>query len=147
MNYNIDEYAEDVVSIIARITDEANIAHPTIVTEAGRAMVAHHAVLVTEVLGVERVGTTGDPDMVTPQDPQPVKDMAEILEWLDEDHVQPAWHDAQESGLQTEFWIDSRAALGITEMVNFSHDDSKWVENLKMFRPGLRRCLKKADIV
>ena len=96
MNYNIDEYAEDVVSIIARITDEANIAHPTIVTEAGRAMVAHHAVLVTEVLGVERVGTTGDPDMVTPQDPQPVKDMAEILAWLDEDHVQPAWHDAQE---------------------------------------------------
>ena len=28
-------------------------------------MVAHHAVLVTEVLGVERVGTTGDPDMVS----------------------------------------------------------------------------------
>ncbi len=95
VNYNIDEYAEDVVSIIARTADEANIPHPSIVTEAGRAMVAHHAVLVTEVLGVERVGTTGDPDMVSPNDPQPLQDMAEILGWLDEDHVQPAWHDAQ----------------------------------------------------
>ena len=105
MNYNIDEYAEDVVSIIARITDEAEIDHPSIVTEAGRAMVAHHAVLVTEVLGVERVGTTGDPDMVAPNDPQPLKDMADILGWLDEDHVQPAWHDAQalRSTMTTQF--------------------------------------------
>ncbi len=105
VNYSIQEYAEDVVATIARITNESKIEHPHIVTEAGRAMVAHHAVLVTEVLGVERIGTTGDPDMVAKDDPQTLIELAEILSWLDEAHVQPAWHDAQalRAALTTEF--------------------------------------------
>ena len=118
INYSIEEYAEDVVATIARITNESKVAHPNIVTEAGRAMVAHHAVLVTEVLGVERIGTTGDPDMVAQDDPQTLIELAEVLGWLDEAHVQPAWHDAQalRAALTTEFnlgMIDLRQrALG-----------------------------------
>jgi len=95
VNYNVDEYAEDVVSTIAKITNEAQVPHPNIVTEAGRAMVAHHAVLITEVLGVERIGTTGDPEMVAKDDPATLIEMADILSWLDAEHVQPAWHAAQ----------------------------------------------------
>jgi len=94
VNYSIKEYAEDVVATIARVTDAAGVQHPHIVTEAGRAMVAHHAVLITEVIDVQRIGTTGDPDMVANDDPETLIELAEILGWLDTEHVQAAWNDA-----------------------------------------------------
>jgi arginine decarboxylase len=105
VNYSIHEYAEDVVATIARVTDDAGIQHPHIVTEAGRAMVAHHAVLITEVIDVQRIGTTGDPDMVANDDPEALTDLAEILHWLDTEHVQSAWNDAiaLRSNLITQF--------------------------------------------
>lgn len=52
MNYTIQEYANDVVYAIMEMCEEANIPHPTIVSESGRATVAHHCVLVADVLGV-----------------------------------------------------------------------------------------------
>jgi arginine decarboxylase len=65
MNYSVEEYARDVVYAIGTATSEAGIPSPTIISESGRAMVAHHAVLVTQVidtapaLGV--VNELGDP--------------------------------------------------------------------------------------
>src|SRR5215208_4730858 len=44
MNYTLDEYANDVVYHIQSVCDEANVAHPTIVSESGRAVVAYHSV-------------------------------------------------------------------------------------------------------
>ncbi|MEE8522455.1 MAG: biosynthetic arginine decarboxylase [Thermoanaerobaculia bacterium] len=52
MNYTLQEYANDVVAGVMEVCDPAGVGHPVLVTEAGRATVAHHAVLVTEVLGV-----------------------------------------------------------------------------------------------
>ncbi len=94
INYTVEEYAEDIVDGISRATNEAGVPHPHIVTEAGRAMVAHHAVLIAEAIGVQRVGTAGDPDMVASDDPAPLVEMAEIIEWIEPDCVQQAWHDA-----------------------------------------------------
>jgi arginine decarboxylase len=55
MNYSVEEYAAAVVSSVAAACDEAKMSHPDIITEAGRAMIAHHAVLVVDVLGVTRI--------------------------------------------------------------------------------------------
>ena len=41
--------------IIMTVCDEAGVPHPKIVTEAGRAMVSHHSLLVTDILGVSRI--------------------------------------------------------------------------------------------
>jgi arginine decarboxylase len=54
-NYSNQEYAADVVYGVMDGCDQANIPHPTIITEAGRALVAHHAVLVFNVLGVNEM--------------------------------------------------------------------------------------------
>ncbi|RYF02571.1 MAG: biosynthetic arginine decarboxylase, partial [Deltaproteobacteria bacterium] len=51
-NYSTQEYANDLVSILQDTCDAKEAPHPTIVTEAGRALVAHHSVLVFNVLGV-----------------------------------------------------------------------------------------------
>lgn len=52
INYTVEEYARDVVSAIGDACTEAGITHPDIITESGRALVAHHAVLITEVIDV-----------------------------------------------------------------------------------------------
>lgn len=45
-NYTLDEYCGDVVEAVMAATDEAGIEHPVIISESGRAVVAHHSVLV-----------------------------------------------------------------------------------------------------
>lgn len=52
MNYSLEEYARDIVSAIGEACQKANIADPVIITESGRALAAHHAVLITEVIDV-----------------------------------------------------------------------------------------------
>lgn len=52
MNYTVEEYARDVISAIEEACRKAKIAHPTVITESGRAIVAHHSVLITEVIDV-----------------------------------------------------------------------------------------------
>jgi arginine decarboxylase len=47
-NYSLQEYANDVVWNIADVCDSERVAHPKIVSEGGRAIVAHHSVLVVE---------------------------------------------------------------------------------------------------
>jgi len=94
INYTIEEYAAGVVDGISRATNDAGVAHPHIVTEAGRATVAHHAVLIAEAIGVQRVGTAGDPDMVANDDPVPLVELAAIIHQIEPENVQQAWNDA-----------------------------------------------------
>ncbi|TKL81926.1 arginine decarboxylase, partial [Enterococcus faecium] len=47
MNYTMYEYARNVVYGLKEVCDEYDLPHPNIITESGRAMTAHHAVLVT----------------------------------------------------------------------------------------------------
>jgi len=50
-NYRLQEYANDVVRTIAEVCNAEGVAHPSIVSESGRAVVAHHSVLVVEAFG------------------------------------------------------------------------------------------------
>src|SRR5205814_4992823 len=47
-NYSLQEYANDVVWNIMDVCDSEGVAHPIIISEGGRAIVAHHSVLVME---------------------------------------------------------------------------------------------------
>jgi arginine decarboxylase len=58
MNYSVQEYADVVVSHIYEACEKAGVPHPDIISESGRALVAHHAILVTEVIDVSP-GTNG----------------------------------------------------------------------------------------
>lgn len=63
MNYSMDEYARNVVQTFAELCNEAELPHPNLVSESGRALTAHHAVLVTNVVDRE------DPDTRLPESP------------------------------------------------------------------------------
>jgi arginine decarboxylase len=53
-NYTIGEYARDMVEVVKGIVDEAELPHPTIITESGRATVAYYSVLLFNILEVSR---------------------------------------------------------------------------------------------
>src|ERR1700735_128493 len=59
VNYTLQEYANDVVYHIQNVCDEAEVAHPIIVSESGRAIAAYHSVLVFNVVGVSGFGEAG----------------------------------------------------------------------------------------
>ena len=63
-NYSIQEYANDIVSALQDACDETESPHPTIISESGRALVAHHAVLVFNVLGSHQLGGNLEPSEV-----------------------------------------------------------------------------------
>ncbi|MFT5594676.1 MAG: arginine decarboxylase [Oceanicoccus sp.] len=54
MNYSMAEYANNVVYAFNEAANQADLKHPDIITESGRAMTAHHAVLLTNVIDWEQ---------------------------------------------------------------------------------------------
>ena len=59
MNYNLEEYATEVVYRIGTLCDQMGLPHPTIITESGRAIAAYHSVLIVNVLGCASVDGGG----------------------------------------------------------------------------------------
>lgn len=55
-NYTLQEYANDIVYYIADVCNTEKVPHPGIISESGRAVVAHHSVLIVEVFGaIEKI--------------------------------------------------------------------------------------------
>jgi arginine decarboxylase len=97
MNYTLEEYANDVVYHIQSVCDEAGVAHPTIVSESGRAIVAYHSVLVFNVLGVSGFGEEKVPTTANPDWEQPLIDLIETYNNVTARNALEAFHDAQQA--------------------------------------------------
>ncbi len=95
MNYTLQEYANDVVYHIQTICDEAQVPHPTIVSESGRAVAAYHSLLVFNVLGVSEFGEEQTPLEPSDDLEQPVIDLIETLHNLTARNAVESYHDAQ----------------------------------------------------
>jgi len=95
-NYSLDEYARDIVYSIMEVCDAENVAHPTIVSESGRAIVAHHSVLIVETFGSIEKRDSDSQITAVDNDPPIVRDMIEILENLGKKNRIENLHDAQE---------------------------------------------------
>src|SRR3989475_7411772 len=55
-NYSLQEYTNDIVYYIGDICNAEKVRHPDIISESGRAIVAHHSVLIVEVFGaIEKI--------------------------------------------------------------------------------------------
>jgi arginine decarboxylase len=97
VNYTLQEYANDVVYHLQTVCDEAKVPHPTIVSESGRAIVAHHSVLVFNVLDVSELGDSQVPMKVTPDMEQPIIDLMETHDSLTTRNALESYHDAQQA--------------------------------------------------
>ncbi|MEE2704144.1 MAG: biosynthetic arginine decarboxylase [Myxococcota bacterium] len=94
MNYNTQEYAHDVVAAVQEACNERGIPHPEIVTEAGRALVAHHSVLVFDVLGVDRVNRLVGPPARREADHRVISELHEVHAQISRENALESYHDA-----------------------------------------------------
>jgi arginine decarboxylase len=95
MNYTVQEYANDVVFGLKEICDEGKVPHPTIVTESGRAITAHHSVLVVNVLGVTEFDAHAPKELPSPVAPL-VKNLWETYQFVSQKNLLESYHDAVE---------------------------------------------------
>ena len=96
MNYTTQEYANDIVFSLQEICDADGVPHPTIVTESGRAVVAHHSMLVVDILGVGEFDVGKAPDKVSTDASRAVKNLFETYRDVSRKNVLEAYHDALE---------------------------------------------------
>ncbi|MGZ7032155.1 MAG: biosynthetic arginine decarboxylase [Thermoanaerobaculia bacterium] len=92
MNYSIEEYATDIVYNIMDVCDDEKVPHPNIVSESGRAIVAHHSVLVVEAFGaIEK--TPLEQVEIKAADHKLIRELIEIDNTVVEESVNQSWHD------------------------------------------------------
>ena len=147
MNYSVREYASDVVSHLKEACDEADIPQPAILSESGRALTAHHAVLVTEVLGVTDFSTLDVSAEAQADEPDTIRQFADVCASVSEQNYQECYHDAvelREEGMtlfrvgqltlperarvEEFFWHTCEKILAITRTLDYVPDD---LENLE----------------
>jgi arginine decarboxylase len=97
VNYTLQEYANDIIYHVQNVCDEVEVAHPTIITESGRAIAAYHSVLVFNVLGVSGMGEADVPADPPPDAEQPLIDLAETSRGLTAKTLLESYHDAQQA--------------------------------------------------
>src|SRR5438309_4841312 len=95
-NYSLQEYANDVVWNIMDVCDSEGVSHPAIVSEGGRAIVAHHSVLVMEAFSsIEK--TVGKTKIgATEKDHKLVGDILEVKQRLKRGNRLESLHDIQQ---------------------------------------------------
>ena len=96
VNYDVQEYANDVVSIIQGVCEEKSVTMPDIVTEAGRSMVAHHSVLIFDVTGLNRVELTETPPEVKKEEHKTLRELKDIYETLNLKNINEFYNDLTE---------------------------------------------------
>src|SRR5262245_58458764 len=95
-NYTLQEYTNDVVYYIADVCNTEKVPHPEIISESGRAIVAHHSVLIVEVFGAIAKTRPETPFSYGENEHALVKELLDIRKNLHKLNKLEAYHDALE---------------------------------------------------
>ncbi len=96
INYTLQEYTNDVVYYIGDVCNAENVPHPDIISESGRALVAHHSVLIVEVFGAIEKIRPGEFLKFGDHEHPLVKELLDIKKNLCKLNKLEAYHDALE---------------------------------------------------
>ncbi|MDD3787337.1 MAG: biosynthetic arginine decarboxylase [Petrimonas sp.] len=96
INYSIQEYVNDSVFSFVDAANKNEIPHPNIITESGRALTAHHSVLLFEVLETATLPSWDEDKEIQENDHELVKELYAIWDNLSNARMLEAWHDAQQ---------------------------------------------------
>ena len=146
-NYTMQEYANDVVSAIQDACDAAGIAHPDLITESGRALVAHHSVLVFNILDVNEVIAGQVPPQAEADDQPVIQQLLETWRSVSRKNFQEAYHDALQlkeeatnlfnlglldlkgrARVEQLFWGSCEAILKVIRELDYVPDDLEGLE-------------------
>lgn len=138
VNYTLQEYANDVIYHVMTVCDDAEIPHPIIISESGRAIAAYHSVLIFNVLGISSQGDEELPTELPEDVEQPLRDLRNTYNELNVRNVLESYHDAQQaldmaisafaagympldqrSTAESYFWAICRKICKLTEQLDF----------------------------
>jgi arginine decarboxylase len=96
-NYTLQEYTNDIVFYVADVCNTEKVPHPDLISESGRAIVAHHSVLIVEVFGAIEKIRPGAGLQYTENEHALVKELLDIKKNLPKaTNKLEAYHDAME---------------------------------------------------
>ena len=82
----------DSISTLVDVSDKNGIPHPNIITESGRALTAHHSVLIFEVLETATLPEWDDEEVIAPDAHELVQELYGIWDSLNQNKMLEAWH-------------------------------------------------------
>ncbi|UFP94067.1 biosynthetic arginine decarboxylase [Gloeobacter morelensis] len=94
-NYNMQEYAYDVVAAFQDACRTKNVPVPTLISESGRAITSHQSVLVFDVMGVSHL-QFGEPEAPARNEHAIIRNLYETYTQIGPDNVQEAFNDASQ---------------------------------------------------
>lgn len=136
-NYSLQEYANDVVYNIMEVCDAEGVAHPAIVSEGGRAIVAHHSVLVVEAFGSIEKSPNGRKIFPAEGDHKLVADIVELKRALRRGNRLESLHDAKQIKEESQQLFD----LGLLELESKAKIESVYwqvAQQIVSLHKGLR---------
>jgi arginine decarboxylase len=92
-NYNMQNYANDIVAEVKEACDQADIDVPTLVSESGRAIASHQGVLIFDVLGKNEPPVT-PPPVVEEEEHLIIRNLWETYALISKENYQEPYHDA-----------------------------------------------------
>ena len=119
VNYSVQEFANDIVYTINEICLSENVPPPTIVTESGRAVVAHHAMFITNVIRTLNPGLGGPEISLSKVDSEVVREMMDLHKDINPKNFREYYHDA----LQHREELQSLFNLGYLNLQNRAHGE------------------------
>ena len=96
VNYSIQEYVNDAISTMVDVSDKNDIPHPNIITESGRALSAHHSVLIFDVLETTTIPQWNEDEEVGEDEHELLQELYQIWDNLSQNRMMEAWHDAEQ---------------------------------------------------
>jgi arginine decarboxylase len=123
VDYSLQEYANDVVWALKSVCDEADQPYPHIISESGRALVAHHAVLIVDVIGITRRTNETPPLKPDRQSPAQLRQIWDTLVNFESLSPREALHDV----IACREDINKLFTLGHATLTDRAHaDDLYW---------------------
>ncbi|NJL83555.1 MAG: biosynthetic arginine decarboxylase [Chloroflexaceae bacterium] len=147
-NYNMQNYANDIVAEVKEACEERQIPVPVLVSESGRAIASHQSVLIFDVLGTSEVSGL-PPAKVPHQEHLIIRNLWETYESLQENNYQETYHDAtqfkdeaislfnfgylsleERARAEQLYWACCRKILGVARQQDYVPDDLEDLEKI-----------------
>lgn len=97
MNYSLKEYASNILLAIRQLTNDTGMPEPNIISESGRALTAHHAVLVSNITDVEIVKKSTSNPSIADSDSHVIRDIVTTYESLNDRPAKESYNYASHS--------------------------------------------------
>ncbi len=148
MNYSIQEYVNDAVSLITDASDKNGLPHPNIITESGRSLAAHHSVLVFEALASTSLPECKDDEEIDENAHELVKELYDLWRNINQPRLIETWHDAVQCredalGLFNLGLIDLKTRAQVEKFFwSIAREVYKMAENIKHAPDELKKISK-----